>query len=72
MNDGTRKLTAITEVVGIGDDHEIELRPVFEYVRTGTGEGGKVEGQFRATGYLPSFLQEFIVRGLVKDGEPYL
>jgi pilus assembly protein CpaF len=72
MNDGTRKLTAVTEVVGIGDEGEIELRPVFEFVRTGTGQEGKVEGQFRATGYLPSFLQEFIVRGLVKNGEPYL
>ena len=29
-------------------------------------------GEFRATGYLPTFLDEFIVMGLVKPGEPYL
>ncbi|MBK7396339.1 MAG: CpaF family protein [Myxococcales bacterium] len=72
LTDGTRKVTAITEVVGIGDDGEIELRPIFEFVRLGTGEAGKVEGEFRATGYLPSFLDTFIVMGLVKRGEAYL
>ncbi len=72
LTDGTRKITAITEVIGIDDDGEIELRPIFEFVRLGTGEGGKVEGEFRATGYLPSFLDTFIVMGLVKRGEAYL
>ena len=51
---------------------EIEMRPIFQYVRTGTGPKGKVEGEYRATGYLPSFLPLFIVMGLVKKGEPYL
>jgi pilus assembly protein CpaF len=41
-------------------------------MRTGTGSGGKVEGEFRATGFLPSFLNDFIVMGLVKPGENYL
>ncbi|MCS6899620.1 MAG: ATPase, T2SS/T4P/T4SS family [Myxococcales bacterium] len=73
LPDGSRKLTSITEVIGIDEETgEIELRPIFEFVRTGTGEGGKVLGEFRATGYLPSFLDMFIVMGLVKQGEPYL
>jgi pilus assembly protein CpaF len=72
LSDGTRKVTSITEVVGIDDEGEIELRPIFEFVRTGTGQGGKVQGEFRATGYLPSFLDTFIVMGLVQKGEPYL
>ncbi|RYE77307.1 MAG: CpaF family protein [Myxococcales bacterium] len=71
--DGSRRVAAITEVVGIDDETgEIELRPIFEYVRTGTGEGGKVLGEHRATGYLPSFIDMFILMGLVKKGEPYL
>ena len=71
--DGSRRIAAVSEVVGIDDETgEIELRPIFEYVRTGTGEGGKVLGEHRATGYLPSFLDMFIVMGLVKPGEPYL
>jgi pilus assembly protein CpaF len=73
LADGSRKITKIAEVLGIDDETgEIELRPIFEFVRTGTGEGGKVVGEFRATGYLPSFLDMFIVMGLVKKGEPYL
>jgi pilus assembly protein CpaF len=72
MTDGTRKITAVTEVIGIGDTGEIELRPIFEFVRTGTSSEGKVQGEFRATGYLPSYLDDFIVMGLVKKGEPFL
>jgi len=73
LSDGTRKVTAISEIVGIDrESNEIEMRPIFEYIRTGTGAKGKVEGEFRATGYLPSFLPTFIVMGLVNRGEPYL
>ena len=72
LSDGTRKVTAISEITGIGDNGDIEMRPIFEYVRTGTGDKGKVIGEHRATGYLPSYLQDFIVMNLVKPGEPYL
>ena len=72
FSDGSRRISAVTEVSGMGDDGEVELRPIFQFVRTGTGPGGKVLGEFRATGYLPSFLDAFIVMGLVKPGEPYL
>jgi pilus assembly protein CpaF len=72
LSDGTRKVTSIAELSGMGDDGEIELRPIFEFRRKGTGAGGKVEGTFRATGYLPSFLGELIARGLVQPGEAYL
>ena len=40
--------------------------------RTGTGAKGEVLGEFRATGFLPSYLNDLIVMGLVKPGEPYL
>lgn len=73
LSDGSRKVTAISEIVGIDrESNEIEMRPIFEFIRTGTGAKGKVEGEFRATGYLPSFIPTFIVMGLVQRGEPYL
>ena len=73
LSDGSRKVTAISEIVGIDRaSNEIEMRPIFEFIRTGTGAKGKVEGEFRATGYLPSFIPTFIVMGLVQRGEPYL
>jgi pilus assembly protein CpaF len=72
LSDGTRRITSVTECVGIDDQGVVELRPIFEFVRTGTGRTGEVLGEFRATGYLPSFLDEFIVRGFIAPGEPYL
>jgi pilus assembly protein CpaF len=71
-SDGSRRIAAISEVVGIEDDGQISMRPIFEFVRTGTGPGGKVVGEHRPTGYLPSFLDAFIIGGLVRRGEPYL
>jgi len=71
FSDGSRRVTAITEVIGLDDNFEVQLRPIFEFYRSGTGEGGKVLGEFRATGYLPSFLDAFISYGLVQ-GKDYL
>ncbi len=70
LGDGARKVTAISEVIGLDDDGQIELRPLFEFERTGVGPGGRILGDFEATGYLPSYLEELLVRGLVKRGEP--
>lgn len=72
FSDGTRKVTQISEVAGMEDDGSIELLSIFEFERTGTGPKGEVLGRYRSTGYLPSFLDQFIVMGLVKPGEPYL
>ncbi|WP_394836884.1 Flp pilus assembly complex ATPase component TadA [Pendulispora rubella] len=72
FSDGSRRVSAISEVTGVGDEGTIEMRPIFEFIRTGTGPNGKVIGEFRATGYLPSYLNDFIVMGLVKRGEAYL
>jgi pilus assembly protein CpaF len=72
LSDGTRRVTAITEVVGISDEGDVELVPIFEFVRTGTGPNGKVLGEYRATGFLPTFLNDFLVMGLVGEDEAYL
>jgi pilus assembly protein CpaF len=72
LSDGSRKVTAITEVTGINDEGEIEIVPMFHFVRTGTSKEGKVIGDFQATGFLPTFLNTFRVMGLVKPGESFL
>ncbi|MDB5216543.1 MAG: Type secretion system hydrolase TadA/VirB11/CpaF, TadA subfamily [Myxococcaceae bacterium] len=72
LSDGTRRVTAISEVVGISDRGDVELVPIFEYVRTGTGPKGKIIGDYRATGFLPTFLNDFLVMGLVGEDEAYL
>ena len=72
LSDGTRRVTAISEVVGISDAGSVELVPIFEFVRSGTGPNGKVIGEYRATGFLPTFLNDFLVMGLVGEDEAYL
>ena len=71
FSDGTRRVTSITEVIGMDENYEIQIRPIFEFMRTGTGADGKVLGEYRPTGYLPSFLDAFISYGLVQ-GKDFL
>jgi pilus assembly protein CpaF len=72
LSDGSRKITAINEVIGIGDDGQIETVPIFEFARTGTGPKQEVIGEFRATGFLPTFVSLFVTMGLIKPGESFL
>jgi pilus assembly protein CpaF len=53
------------------DNGQIELTPIFEFVRTGLGDGGTVLGEFRPTGFLPSYLGDLLIMGLIKPGDPY-
>lgn len=72
FSDGSRRVSAIAEVLGLDDEMNFELLPIYQFVRMGTGPKGEVEGDFRATGYLPTFLNEFILKGLVPKQGPYL
>jgi pilus assembly protein CpaF len=72
FGDGSRRVTEVGEVVGIRDGGEIDVRPVFRFVPTGLDAQGRTVGRFRATGYLPSFLEQFLVMSIVRPGEPYL
>jgi len=71
FSDGTRRLTSITEVSHSDQTGELVLRDIFAFHRTGTSPSGKVLGEHRTTGYVPSFLAEFIAQGLI-DGGTYL
>lgn len=69
LSDGTRRITSIAEVDALDDEGEILLHDIFCFHRTGTGPRGEVLGEHRSTGYVPSFLNDFIARGLVESGE---
>jgi pilus assembly protein CpaF len=51
MQDGTRKITAVSELQGMEGD-TIVLQNLFEFEQTGY-EGGRVVGQYKATGARP-------------------
>ena len=56
FSDGTRRITHITEVVGMEQDI-ITLQDIFLFEKTGITEAGKVLGRFRATGIRPKFYE---------------
>jgi pilus assembly protein CpaF len=72
LSDGSRKVTAISQVSGMNHKGRIQVQDIYRYEQTGTAHDGSVVGRFAATGYLPSFLDEFIIRGLIEEGEPFL
>lgn len=63
LSDGTRKITAITEVVGMEGD-VITLQDIFIFERKGIDQNGKVVGQFKATGIRPKFADRLEVAGI--------
>jgi len=67
--DGSRRLTSITEVGRLGEDGDLVLHDIFAFHRTGTSASGEVLGEHRTTGFVPSFLDEFITQGLIDGGE---
>jgi pilus assembly protein CpaF len=66
FSDGTRKITSVTEIVGMEND-VITMQELFKYVQTGIDEKGNVVGYFTATGGVPTFMDEIRVRGLALD-----
>jgi len=63
FSDGTRRVTHITEVVGMEQDI-ITLQDIFLFEKTGISESGKVLGRFRATGIRPKFYERLKASGI--------
>lgn len=63
LSDGTRKVTHISEVMGLSDT-DIEVHHVFVFEQTGVGDDGRVLGRFRGIGASPPFLERLRVLGL--------
>ncbi|OGR39535.1 MAG: type II secretion system protein E [Elusimicrobia bacterium GWA2_64_40] len=63
FSDGTRKITAITEITG-REENQILIHDIFRYHQTGMDENGKVVGYFSATGDPPKFYKDFETHGL--------
>lgn len=68
-SDGSRRVTSITEMGGLDDVGELVLHDIFLFLRTGVGPRGEVVGHHHSTGYVPTFLDEFIRQGLVDKGD---
>jgi pilus assembly protein CpaF len=63
LADGTRRVTHITEVVGM-EGQTVTLQDVFVFQQTGVDARGKVQGQVLSTGLRPHFVDRFEAGGI--------
>ncbi|MFA6282309.1 MAG: CpaF family protein, partial [Candidatus Omnitrophota bacterium] len=64
LSDGSRKITGITEIVGMLDETHVNLQDIFTYKQTGVDAEGNVQGYFTPLGYIPTFYDEIRARGI--------
>lgn len=69
LRDGTRKITSITEVVGM-EGEIVSMQDIFVYETDGTVDPtGKFIGKFRATGVRPNCLEKIRGNGVTVNNE---
>ncbi|MEO8355004.1 MAG: CpaF family protein [Chloroflexota bacterium] len=71
LKDGSRKVTAITEVVGM-EGETVVLTDIFKFDVTGIGENGKILGELRATGIRPIFSPRLEAAGFKLSGDIFM
>lgn len=60
MKDGSRRLTQITEVTGFDEDRgRVLMQDLFAFVQDGVDDLGRIKGEIRPCGVLPSFYPQF-------------
>ena len=66
LSDGSRKITQVTEVVGMDDDLHIKFADIFRFKQTSIDKehNNKVIGDFVSTGHVPTFYDELLTRGI--------
>ena len=63
MSDGTRKVTAISEITGMEGD-VITMQEIFAFEKLGVTQDGRVIGRFRATGVRPKVCDRLKASGV--------
>ena len=66
MSDGSRKVTAITEVTGM-EGNQIVMQDIFTFNQTGIDANGKIVGRMKPTGAIPTWIDQVKARGIEVD-----
>src|SRR6266481_9772251 len=67
FNDGTRRITAMTEITGMEEDI-VSMQDVFVFEKHGVSPDGRVIGAFTATGIRPKFAERLQASGINVPG----
>jgi pilus assembly protein CpaF len=68
MSDGTRKVVNISEITGL-EENVVSMHDIFNFVRKGIGQDGRVLGSFQPSGIRPNFLERLRVAGILLPAE---
>jgi pilus assembly protein CpaF len=71
LKDGSRKVTAITEVVGM-EGETVVLTDIFKFEQTGIGQHGKILGELKPTGIRPIFSPRLEAAGFKLGAEIFM
>ncbi|MDK2824506.1 MAG: pilus assembly protein CpaF [Clostridia bacterium] len=71
LRDGSRKITHVTEVVGMEGD-VIVLQDIFRYEQKGLDDRGNIIGEHRATGIIPKFISQIEAEGIKLPDDIFL
>src|SRR5437762_2613164 len=63
MRDGSRKVSSVAEVTGVGHDG-VEVQEIFRFERGGLDDTRSLAGRYVATGYRPQFLKKLLATGV--------
>ena len=63
FNDGTRRITHLTEITGMEDD-VVSMQDVFVFEKEGISPDGRVLGTFTSTGIRPKFAEKLKASGI--------
>lgn len=66
FSDGSRKITAITEITGV-EQGRVQMQDIFAFQQQGVDSEGKVQGSFQSTGRVPEFYEELNSHGVQLD-----
>ncbi|APG92214.1 CpaF family protein [Sinorhizobium americanum] len=64
LSDGSRKVVSVSEITGM-EGEVVQMQEIMRFKKTGTDENGRIQGEFRATGLRPRFVEEFAELGII-------
>ena len=67
FSDGSRKITGVSEIVGLTPDYQLNLKDIFVFAQRGMSDEGKIVGEYKSTGYVPKCLDDFVTMGMKID-----
>ncbi len=63
-SDGSRKVTGISEVLGLKAESLLDQRDIFKFSQKGIDPEGRIVGDYTATGYVPECYGDFVMQSI--------